>query len=97
MGCGCLATILALLTPRVAIVLIFVLTDWLQRAYETTIWPVLGFLFMPYLTLAYMAAKLHAGSVSGWWLALVIVAAIIDVGHWGGSGRQYRRRRPAER
>jgi hypothetical protein len=95
MGCGCLITILALLTPRVAMVLIFLLTDWFRRAYETTIWPLLGFLFMPYLTLAYMAMKLNGGTLTGWWLALVIAAAVIDVGHWGGSGRQFHHHRPA--
>ncbi len=89
MGCGCLATILALTAPRLAMVLIWLLTDWFGRAYETVIWPVLGFLFMPYLTLAYMAAMLHGGSVHGWWLALVILAALVDLGHWGGGERQY--------
>jgi len=90
---GCITTVLALLAPRVVMVFLFLLADWFHRAYETTVWPVLGFFFMPYLTLAYMAAKLDAGSVSGWWLALVIVAAIIDVGHWSHSGRHSRARR----
>jgi len=92
-GCGCIATILALLTPRLAIVLIWLLTSWFSEAYQTWYWPVLGFLFMPYLTLAYMAAMLHGGSLHGWWLALVIFAALVDVGHWGGSERQYHARR----
>jgi uncharacterized membrane protein YhaH (DUF805 family) len=93
MGCGCIATILALLTPRVAMVLIFLLTDWFQRAYQTTVWPLLGFLLMPYLTLAYMAMKLHGGTMTGWWLALVVAAAVVDVGHWGGSSQVHSRRR----
>jgi hypothetical protein len=96
MGCGCVATIIALLTPRVAMVLIRIFTDWFQRSYETTIWPLLGFFFMPYLTLAWMAMKLHGGTPTGWWLALVIAAGVIDVGHWGGSERQVRHRRPQE-
>ena len=87
---GCILAIFTLLAPRVVMVFIFLLTNWFARAYETTVWPVLGFLFMPYLTMAYMAMKLHSGALTGWWLALVIAAAVIDVGHWGGSGRQYR-------
>ena len=84
---GCILALLALLAPRVVMVFIFLLTEWFGRAYHTTVWPVLGFLFMPYLTMAYMAAMLHNnGAVTGWWLALVIFAAVVDVGHWGGSG-----------
>jgi hypothetical protein len=91
MGCGCLVAILALAAPRLVMVFILLLqSDWFSRAYQTWYWPLLGFLFMPYLTLAYMAAMLNAGSAHGWWLVLVIVAALVDVGHWGGSREQYR-------
>jgi hypothetical protein len=88
---GCILAFLMLLAPRVVMVFIFLLTDWFQRAYETIIWPVLGFIFMPYLTLAYMAMKLHNGTLTGGWLVVVIVAAVVDVIHWGGSGHHYRR------
>jgi len=90
---GCVVTCLALLMPRVLMVFILALTDWFGRAFDTWYWPLLGFLFMPYTTLAYMAAMLRRGSVSGGWLALVIVAAIVDIGHWGGSQHQYRQHR----
>jgi len=73
---------------------IWILTDWFSRSFDTRIWPFLGFLFMPFTTLAYMAAMLNNNhSVNGWWMALVIVAAITDVGSWGGSAK--RRRRPS--
>ena len=58
---------------------------------EGRLWPVLGFLFMPYTTLAYMAAVLNVGSVEGWWLALVIAAVLVDLAHWGGGGHAVRR------
>jgi len=86
--------LLGMALPRLTMAGIFLLTDWFGRAYETVVWPLLGFLFMPYTTLAYMAAMLHNDrSVSGWWLALVITAAVLDVGHWGGSGNSARRLR----
>jgi len=96
---GCLLTIIALLTPRVLMLFIWLLTDWFRGAFESRIWPVLGFLFMPYTTLAYMAAMLKNNhSVSGGWLVLLIVAVIADVSHWGGGGRKIvrirRRRKP---
>ena len=85
---GCVLAVIALLVPRVLMVFIYLLTDWFSRAYETVIWPLLGFIFMPYATLAYMAAMLNNNhSLSGWWLALFIAAIVVDAGHWGGSGR----------
>lgn len=86
---GCILALITLLAPRLVMFFIFVLTDWFGRAYETALWPVLGFVFMPYLTMAYMAMKLHNGTMTGWWLALVIAAAVVDVAHWGGGERQY--------
>jgi len=82
-----------MMTPRVAMVLILIVTDWFSRAFDSLLWPVLGFLFMPYTTLAYMAAQLNAGELRGWWMALFIVAILVDVGHWGGGRHAARRRR----
>jgi len=46
---------------------------------------------MPYTTLAYLAAMLNnKGTVNGGWLALVVVAALVDLGH---GGLTYHRRR----
>jgi hypothetical protein len=90
---GCIYLILALLVPRLLMVFILLLTDWFSVAYDTFLWPLLGFVFMPYTTLAYMGAMLNANEVSGIWLVLVVVAAIVDVGHLGGSGRAAHGRR----
>ena len=88
---GCLITIFALMLPRVVMVFIWLLSDWFGRAYDSFIWPMLGFFVMPYTTLAYMAAMLHNdNTVSGGWLALVIAAAIVDAGHWGDGGSRLR-------
>ena len=82
-----------MMTPRVAMVLILIVTDWFSRAFDSKLWPVLGFLFMPYTTLAYMAAQLNTGELRGWWMALFIVAIVVDAGHWGGGRHAVRRRR----
>ena len=41
--CGRLPKQLALIAPRFAIVLVWLFSDYLGRAYETVIWPLLGF------------------------------------------------------
>ena len=82
----CVFALVALALPRIALLLIWLFTDWLARAYETWIIPLLGFVLMPYTTLAYMGAMLNNNhTVSGWWLALVVVAVLVDIGHWGGG------------
>jgi hypothetical protein len=90
---GCIYVVLALAVPRVLMFLAFLLTNWFGRAFETRLWPLLGFVFMPYTTLAYLAAMLNSNhTLSGGWLALFMVAIVVDAGHWGGGGLQYRRR-----
>jgi hypothetical protein len=85
---GCLVIAVALFAPRLALFFIWLLTDWLGRAYETVLWPLLGFFFMPYTTLVYMAAMLSdAHAVSGWWLGLLILAVLADAGAHGGAAR----------
>ncbi len=93
MGCGCIFALLALAVPRVLMILAFLLTDWFSRAFDTQVWPIMGFVFMPYTTLAYMAAMLNNNhTLSGGWLALFIFAIVVDVGHHWGGGVKYRRR-----
>lgn len=90
---GCILAGISLLIPRVGIILAWIFTDWLSAAYDSALWPVLGWLFMPYTTLAYMGAVVAGGGVEGLWLVLVIVAVAVDVAHWGGGGHYYRRPR----
>lgn len=82
----CLIGCLALSAPRFAIVLVVLFSDYIGEAYRTTLWPLLGFLFMPLTTLAYAWAW-HSGegSVSGFGLAMVVVAVLLDLGIVGGN------------
>jgi hypothetical protein len=92
MGC-CLFVVLALLVPRVAMVVVFFFTDWFGRTFDTWLLPLLGFIFLPYTTLAYMGAMLNAGGITLGWLVIIILAVLADVGHWGGGGYTHRYKR----
>jgi len=89
----CLIGCFALFTPRVAIVLVVIFSDHLGAAYQTVLWPLLGFFFMPLTTLAYAWTINANGSVSGIYLVAVILAVLIDLGIIGGgaSNRHVRR------
>jgi len=90
MGC------LALFFPRLAIILVWLFSDYLGRAYETVLWPLLGFFFLPLTTLAYAWAVNTNGTVTGIYLVVVVVAVLIDLGLLG-SGADSGRRRYAAR
>ena len=87
----CLLGCLALGFPRLVIVLVVIFSDYIGTAYQTIIWPLLGFLFFPLTTLAYAFAwHQNAGSVSGIYLVLVILAVLFDLGSLGGGGASSR-------
>jgi len=85
MGC-CLGAIVALLAPRVVLVLLFFFTNWLWRAFRhELLLLVLGFLFLPITTIVYAwIVHIHA-PIAGPYLIAIIVAVILDAGSWGGG------------
>jgi hypothetical protein len=88
---GCLLLILIVAFPRIALVLMFLFSTYLQRAYHNMIVPLLGFIFLPLTTLVYTWIMNTHAPIAGVNLIILIVAVIIDVGGLGGSGF-YRRR-----
>lgn len=92
---GCIVAIIALLLPRVAIVLVFLFTRWFESVFTSLLWPLLGFIFLPYTTLAYTAGMIYSGSdLTVGWMILIAIAVVADLAHWSG-GLRYRRRRVA--
>ncbi len=90
----CLLGCIALIFPRLVIILLVIFSDYIGEANRTIIWPLLGFFFLPLTTLAYAWAW-HSGqgSVEGVGLAAVIVAVFIDLGLIGGSAKARRSKR----
>ena len=88
---GCLAVFIGMMAPRVALVVIWLFTDWPERAFEGWVWPLVGFLFMPYTTLTVLAANLNGG-VQGAWIALVVFAIGVDLIHHQGAHKRKRHR-----
>jgi hypothetical protein len=83
--------ILLLLFPRIALVLLFLFSHYLGRAYHGFILPFIGFLFLPLTTLAYAWMVNTGRPTEGINLLILIVAVVIDLG--GLSGGEYHRRR----
>jgi len=85
---GCLVGCLGLLFPRLVLFFVFLFSNYLGRAYETNFWPFLGFLFMPLTTLAYAWAVNTNETVTGIYLAAVVIAAIFDLGLTGNGANE---------
>ena len=87
---GCLA----LFFPRLVIALLFIFTNYLGRAFHSEWWwPLLGFFFLPFTTLAYAFAMNQGGGVHGLYLVLIIVGVLLDLGVLGGNAKVHRQRR----
>jgi hypothetical protein len=95
----CLLALFALLVPRLVLVLVWIFGGgYLGRAYQTVLWPLLGFVFMPLTTLAYaFAYNSNGGNVNGGYLVLVVAAVLIDLGLIGGGGKAGRKQRKYRR
>ena len=83
-----LLVLVALFTPRIAIALLWVLSTWFDGLFTSSLWPVLGFVFLP-TTLLWYTVVLHwfGGVWSPWTIVGLIIALIIDV----SPAREHRR------
>ena len=91
----CLLLIVFLAFPRIALLLLFLFSNYLQRAYHGLLLPLLGFLFLPLTTLVYAWVVNTGQLVAGVNLLILIVAVVIDLGGLGG-GEYHRRTRWVE-
>lgn len=88
----CLLVLLILAFPRVVLLLMYFLSDYLQRAYHGLLIPLLGFIFLPITTIVYAWLVNNHEPIAGVNLIILIVAVLIDASGLGG-GEWHRRRR----
>jgi hypothetical protein len=75
---------------------LWLFTDYLARAFDTWIWPTLGFFLLPTTTLAYAIAQNEFGGVQGWGLVVLVLGVLIDAGLLG-RGRGILKQRDSAR
>jgi hypothetical protein len=90
---GCLLSVVALLTPRFVMLILWIFTDYLSTAYGGFLWPLLGFFFLPTTTIAYAIALNEFGGVRGGGILILILGVALDLGLIGGSSRGRDRRK----
>ena len=84
----CLVVLMALVFPRLAIVLLFLFTSVLQRAYHSLLLVALGFLFLPLTTIVYAWVVNGRHPLAGLYLVAIIVAVLADLGMIGQGARR---------
>lgn len=86
---GCILALLALVSPRLVLFLLWIFSDVLSRAFDSWVIPFLGFFLLPWTTLTY-AAFWDWGSgrhVVGFEWFFVVLAFLIDVASYGQGRR----------
>lgn len=88
---ACLLLLVIVLFPRIALILIWFTSTYLQRAFHGgLLLPLLGFIFLPLTTLVY-AWEINSGlPTAGINLLWLLIAVIIDLGGLGGGARRSR-------
>ena len=86
----CILLLVVLAFPRVVLVLMFLLSDYLTRAYHGLLVPLLGFIFLPLTTLVYAWEVNSHMAIQGVNLLLLIISVVVDLG--GLSGGEWHRR-----
>ena len=83
----CFVAILALITPRLVVAVLWFLTRWFEGMFPTLMWPILGFIFLP-TTLLWYSAVQHwfGGQWTLWPVVGMVIALLIDVSP--ASGRR---------
>ena len=71
----CLVGFAALLGPRLAVAIWWLFGNKVELAFDSWIWPLLGIVFLPWTTLAFVIAW-QPGGLDGNWDALLIVLGV---------------------
>lgn len=90
---GCIAAVVALLFPRIMIVVLWLFTNWFDGVFNGILIPILGFLFFPVTMLWYsVVVNSFAGTWSTMTVVGMVVAIAIDLGSAGGGWSSRKRR-----
>jgi hypothetical protein len=84
----CLLLLFALIAPRLLILVLWLFTGWFRGMFDSALWPVLGFVFLP-TTLVWYSAVQHwfDGVWTLWPVVGIVVALAIDVSPARGRRR----------
>lgn len=72
-----LLALIGLFAPRFVIFVLWIASSWFDGVFETRLWPILGFIFLPLTLLWYSVVVNWFGGVWTWWHVLVLVFTVV--------------------
>jgi hypothetical protein len=76
---GCLFILIAILSPRLGIIILWAFTNYVDRAFDTWIWPLLGLILLPWTTLMYILVAAPVGGITFWGWLMVALGLLLDI------------------
>jgi hypothetical protein len=76
-GCAVIIAIFGL--PRLCLAVLWLFSTYTSQAFQGYFWPILGFIFMPWTTLAYLIGMVNSGEITGFWVVLIIIGVVLDL------------------
>lgn len=90
---GCLFLILLGVSPRLAVVALWLVTDWVGDAFnDGWILPVLGIVLLPWTTALYVTGFALGDGAAPWGILGAMIGLFLDVAVHAGSATMGRRR-----
>jgi putative Mn2+ efflux pump MntP len=85
---GCLFALITVLSPRLGLLLLWLFTNYVDRAFAGWLLPLLGLLFAPWTTLLYVLVDVAPGPIhiAGW--ILVGLGVMLDVSSYAQARRR---------
>jgi hypothetical protein len=83
----CFVLLIALISPRLALFILWIATTMVDRAFDGFILPLLGLIFLPITTLIYVLAYQPGPGVSGIGWVFVAFGFLMDLSALGGAKR----------
>jgi hypothetical protein len=75
----CLFAIIGAFAPRLALILLWLFTNLVSKAFPNIILPILGLIFLPFTTLFYILVLNSLGPNNLWGWLLVLVGFLLDI------------------
>ena len=85
--------IFSLILPRLTLLFIGALTDWISFYYDSLFFPIVGWFLAPYTTLSYLAVMAVKGRIGGVWVLLLCFSIFLDAFHFQNTSIEFSRKK----
>lgn len=90
--CGCLVVLASFISPRLGIFVLWAFTDRMNIAFDSFWWALIGFILLPWTTVAWALVYAPERGVTGFGWVIVVFAFIVDLSTHAGSSQARRER-----